>query len=211
MPRLARMAPIPRRASAGSSDLDCPAGPGVFCLFFVLLLTSGWIPPPMEPGVPKPASRAFTPWLARVVSLPRLSSHPMSLSTGSSGTLSKAGSTGVLPQPDVRLPCLSRLARLSRSCQVVELPHPTRLAQRPCLSQFAEVGHQMAPQEGGGGSTVTAALALPSFPASHTLVINYAHLPSLVTRISDIGLTWTHSLICLFPPLYLSVPCSVPC
>ena len=49
-------------------------------------------------------------------------------------------------------------------------------------------------------------LRAPGCPASLTPNIYYAHLPSLVTRISRY---WTHLdslIICLLPPLYLSVP-----
>ena len=54
-------------------------------------------------------------------------------------------------------------------------------------------------------------LRAPGCPASHTPSIYYAHLPSLGTRISDIGLTWTHSSPVYFLPYIFQFPSSVPC
>lgn len=45
----------------------------------------------------------------------------------------------------VRLPCLSQLARLLRSCRFVGLPRLNRLAQRPCLGWFAQVVGRVVP------------------------------------------------------------------
>ena len=66
-------------------------------------------------------------------------------------------------------------------------------------------------------SNVTSAPALPPWrlrapgcPASLTPIIYYSHLPSLVTRISDIGHTWTHLSPFISSPIFVSSPALFP-
>ena len=53
-------------------------------------------------------------------------------------------------------------------------------------------------------------LRAPGCPASRTPTIHYTHLPSLITRISNIGLTWTHSTPVITSPIFVSSPALFP-
>ena len=53
-------------------------------------------------------------------------------------------------------------------------------------------------------------LRAPGCPASRTPAIHHPPLPSLVTRISNIGLTWSHSITCYYLPYICQFPNSVP-